>query len=124
MDSGSRDHPPLGALTPDMLENENGIALYGCYCPKAWIESMPMRVIDIQLLRAVECGSFIVRDPLTEAEKESGCTWTYDETHDAYDTGCGEKFQMKNETPKENKMKFCPFCGKHLTEAEKKEERR
>ena len=55
------DHPPLGRLTTDMLETVEGHAKYGCYCPSAWVCVMPMRVIDIQLLRAVGCGSFIVR---------------------------------------------------------------
>ena len=64
LESGSREHPPMGALTPDMLEDENGSAKYGCYCSSAWIDPMPMRVIDLQLLRAVECGSFIVRETL------------------------------------------------------------
>jgi pyruvate-formate lyase-activating enzyme len=61
LESGSRQHPKWGALTPQVLEDEDGDAKYGCYCSLAWGEPMPMRVIDIQLLRAVECGSFIER---------------------------------------------------------------
>lgn len=57
----SHEHPPNGRLTVDMLEDADGCAIYGCYNPIAWREYMPMRVIDIQLLRAVECGSFVER---------------------------------------------------------------
>jgi hypothetical protein len=60
------EHPPLGRLTPDMLEDQDGSVRYGCYCPSAWIHVMPIRVIDIQLLRAVKCGSFVVREEMRE----------------------------------------------------------
>jgi len=63
-DNFGGDHPSLGRLTPDMLENEDGNAKYGCYCPSAWVHVMPMRVIDLQLLRAVGCESFIARETL------------------------------------------------------------
>lgn len=56
------ERPPKGALTPAMLEDPEGHALYGCHNPAAWHEPMPMRVIDIQLLRAVTCGSFRLRE--------------------------------------------------------------
>jgi hypothetical protein len=64
LEPGSRNNPPLGALTPVMLEDADGHAKYGCYNPQAWIDPMPMGVNDIQLLRSVKCGSFIVREVL------------------------------------------------------------
>ena len=68
LQGGSRDNPPLGALTPEMLEDSEGNAKYGCYNSQAWIDPMPMRVVDIQLLRAIECGSFILREHPGEEE--------------------------------------------------------
>lgn len=54
------------------------------------------------------------------AQQET-CKWTYDEWHDCWDTECGNAYQVTEGTPKENNMKFCPYCGKALVE-EKKEE--
>ena len=54
----TEEHPPKGALTPSVLEDAEMHALYGCFNPHAWIDPMPMGVNDIQLLRAVTCGSF------------------------------------------------------------------
>jgi len=56
------ENPPKGQITPAMIEDEKGNALYGCSNPRAWVNPMPMRVIDIQLLRAVKCGSFRLRE--------------------------------------------------------------
>jgi DNA polymerase-3 subunit epsilon len=42
------------------------------------------------------------------------CQWTYDEHHDAWDTTCGNKYQFMHDGPKENGIKFCPFCGIQL----------
>jgi hypothetical protein len=58
------DLPPKGALTPAMIEDTEGHALYGCHNTSAWNNPMPMRVIDIQLLRAVKCGSFRIREDI------------------------------------------------------------
>ena len=90
LEPGSRDNPPLGMLTPDILENEQGGAKYGCYCPKAWIEPMPMRVIDIQLLRAVKCGSFIVRNVPAGTPKMISCEVLAGVDEDRYHDQCDE----------------------------------
>lgn len=44
------------------------------------------------------------------------CNWQYDESHDKWDTNCGEGFQLMCDGPKENKMKFCPYCGLKLNQ--------
>jgi len=45
------------------------------------------------------------------------CTWTYDDLLDAWDTSCGECFILTEGTLEENKIIFCPFCGKLIKEA-------
>ena len=60
--SGSREHPPKGALRVEQLEDEKGNPKYGCYCPDAWVDPTPIKVTDMQLLRAVRCGSFMERE--------------------------------------------------------------
>ena len=47
--------------------------------------------------------------------EEKTCTWTHDED-DFYDTACGDGFQLVAGTLEQNHMRFCPFCGKKITE--------
>jgi len=45
----------------------------------------------------------------------TGCIW--EETESGYfETGCGNSFIVNDGLPSENKMDFCCFCGKHLSE--------
>lgn len=46
------------------------------------------------------------------------CTWVYDEWEDAWNTTCGEKFQLTEGTPKDNGMKYCCYCGSEIGEGE------
>lgn len=51
--------------------------------------------------------------PEGEAEREAKrCTWTYDETHCAWDSSCGETFILEDGRPNENRIRFCHGCGK------------
>ena len=43
------------------------------------------------------------------------CIWKEDQDG-AWDTECGNRFDIINGTPIENQMNFCPFCGKGLQE--------
>jgi len=45
--------------------------------------------------------------------KHAPCRWTHDE-YGAYDTECGNKFEVTTGTPEDNKMRFCPYCGHRL----------
>jgi len=44
------------------------------------------------------------------------CKWTHDEFADCWDTECGEAFCLMEGTPKDNKMKYCPYCGKQIVD--------
>jgi len=46
-------------------------------------------------------------EPMTEYLT---CQWSVDE-NGAYDTTCGNKYEIMNGTPENNKMIYCPFCG-------------
>lgn len=50
-------------------------------------------------------------DTYTESIK---CTWT--ETEYYWETSCCEVFIICEGTPKENRMKYCPYCGKVIEE--------
>ena len=45
------------------------------------------------------------------------CRWTYDDTHDKHDTGCGEAFTFNDGGPDDNGFFYCPYCGRRITEA-------
>jgi len=43
------------------------------------------------------------------------CTWTVDpswDEDDIWETDCDNTFQFTTDGPKENRFKFCPYCGK------------
>jgi len=45
------------------------------------------------------------------------CTWVYDGDYSKWDTDCGEAFELSNDaTLCDNKIQFCPFCGKRINE--------
>lgn len=41
------------------------------------------------------------------------CQWTED--GEAWATQCGDYFQIENGTPEDNRMVFCPHCGRPIT---------
>ena len=44
------------------------------------------------------------------------CAWTYHALYDAWDTCCGEVYCFIDGGPSENRMRFCPFCGKPIAQ--------
>lgn len=58
--------------------------------------------------------NLILRHLRTFTGDEELCTWT--ETEDCWETSCGEAFIICEGTPKENNMKFCPYCGRRIKE--------
>lgn len=51
-------------------------------------------------------------------EDERACVWTLDDNEwgDVWETECGGMWQFETGGPKENKMKFCGYCGGKLNE--------
>ncbi len=50
---------------------------------------------------------------------EPVCEWKKGENHDAYGdwhSSCNVEWELNYGSPKDNGMKFCPFCGLPLTE--------
>jgi len=43
------------------------------------------------------------------------CEWVED-VDGIWDTGCGQFFVLEDGTPSDNKMRWCPYCGKSLQE--------
>ena len=43
------------------------------------------------------------------------CVWKQDEDG-VWETGCHNMFVLNDGTPKDNDMKYCPYCGKIVVE--------
>lgn len=54
-----------------------------------------------------------------EPSAPASCTWTYNEDSFAWDTTCSESFMLMEDGPKENCMKFCPYCSKSIMQADR-----
>ena len=54
--------------------------------------------------------------------RDDYCVWTFSNDDDCYwATDCGHSFQFIDGGPKENSMKFCPYCGHKLKEQRSKD---
>lgn len=53
----------------------------------------------------------------SETMLTASCVWTCDEDGN-WDTACGGMFILLADTPKQNGMNFCCYCGRALTEAD------
>lgn len=49
--------------------------------------------------------------------KEKSCEWIQtDFDSNTWDSDCGNSFDLNDGSPSDNGMKFCPYCGRPLTE--------
>jgi len=49
--------------------------------------------------------------------KSNTCAWKMvDSDYNIWETDCGESFVLEDGTPKENKLRYCCFCGRKLIE--------
>lgn len=47
--------------------------------------------------------------------RHTWCEWTLmDEEFNAYDTACGNPWHLAEGTPEDNKMIYCPACGRKI----------
>jgi hypothetical protein len=53
-----------------------------------------------------------------EANEEPTCRWGEGDDGGPWATDCNELFNIENEGPEANGMRFCCFCGKKLVEVE------
>lgn len=55
-------------------------------------------------------------DKLKVTNDSKPCIWSKEEfdEYNMWNTECGESFCLETDTPKENKMKYCCYCGKEL----------
>jgi len=51
------------------------------------------------------------------SEDMKTCKWKYDDIYSIYETSCNEAQYFTNGDIKENRYKYCPYCGKKIKEA-------
>lgn len=51
-------------------------------------------------------------------KKEKVCIWREDLDGGYWGTSCGEQFTLLSDTPEDNNMKYCCYCGRELEEGE------
>ena len=62
-------------------------------------------------------GNGKLQERIKALEAEDGkCKWAYDDNYDMWETECGEAFCLESGGPIDNKMKYCPYCGKQLVQ--------
>ena len=60
------------------------------------------------------CAAGLIEDcPNRVPSAAEVCHWSQDDS-DAWMTECRKAYGINEGTPEENRMKFCPFCGKEL----------
>jgi hypothetical protein len=58
---------------------------------------------------------------LLESDKKKTCWWEYNELEDYNWTACKDEFILSNQyLIKENKIKYCPYCGGEIVETKGK----
>ena len=55
----------------------------------------------------------VINIPKEELQRTT-CKWIQDEHNGSWDGGCGVKWDFMNDGPLENKMNYCPRCGKKV----------
>lgn len=53
---------------------------------------------------------------MSEGKMPEICRWDSTGEGNIFETECGDTFQLFDGTPSENRMNFCPYCGKGLKE--------
>lgn len=90
------------------LEEVNGVKV----CPACFAGQMESEIDQACRSQA------IVVTPTDQIEDKFDlvCTWSAcgDDDRTLYDTDCGNIFEFMNDGPIENRMKFCPYCGKRI----------
>ncbi|WP_369991242.1 Lar family restriction alleviation protein [Pseudomonas xanthosomatis] len=68
------------------------------------------------------CKVLEYANALVAESEPANCTWTYSEATFAWDTACSASFMLTEDGPRENGMKFCPYCSKSIIQTPISEE--
>ena len=73
-----------------------------------------------QMQQCGQCGTIFDRSTFHHCSRiKPKCKWTFDIDSEYYDTECGEVHYFTADGIKENKFKFCPYCGRKIEEINK-----
>ena len=74
-----------------------------------------MREIEMTLPELDKNWRDSIKLKWTDEVEKLRCEWSQDE-NGAWQTKCGNLFEITEGTPLQNKMGFCCYCGKKITE--------
>lgn len=87
--------PDLLAVCQDLVESAEYWSDY----------EVPCGIVDRLNAAIAKAGGTALRTP-------DRCQWQED--GEAWATQCGDYFQIENGTPEDNRMVFCPHCGRPI----------
>lgn len=61
-------------------------------------------------------------DVSVEQSSTPSCAWTFNEDSFAWGTTCSASFMLTEDGPRENGMRFCPYCSKSIIQTPISEE--
>lgn len=74
--------------------------------------------LSVYEMRETSAAITVLRATLAQQADPETCTWHQDGDSDSgvYATSCRRYFNLEDGTPEDNKMQWCCYCGKKLTQ--------
>lgn len=110
--------PPFTATGTGDVIDANGDGACVAISPVATSFGVRMAMPRLRKLRA----EWIARAMNAMAERETSCVWSYDDIDNKWDGECGAAWTFEYDGPRENKMAFCPSCGRSVVIREAKKQ--
>ena len=80
---------------------------------RMWLPGEEEKGESIAVDRSFDDTEFL--GPLSPTDRQQGrvgaCEWKYDDMGDYYETACKHAYCLADGTLKDNKHKYCPYCG-------------
>lgn len=99
-----------------MMDYKECARIAGEECKKAQAELITLKRDvafvgdELDRYRAIVCEK---DEEIAALKDKHVCVWIVSREFetDVWETGCDNAYEFTNDGPKENRMKFCPYCG-------------
>ena len=83
-----------------------------------------LREASSKMVATIDRDTVLYHELAHPISKALECGWVVDDADmGTWGTGCGELFMLETGTPEYNKMRFCCYCGRHLSTVVEKVDR-